>query len=179
MATQIVGIEEVDRFLAGIPKRYTKKFIQQAFRKAARPLVKRAKQLAPRKTGILRKSVGAVNAKKNSRQLPGVLVMPIQSKRFQAGTTKTGKATLRSVSKKKLKEGIVTKKDTSRAWYAHFLTGTASRQTKSTKAHRGRISGFNFMVNAFNATEAQVRDESQKAMIAIIQKEAKRKGFTS
>lgn len=172
---KVTGIKEVDVMLNSIDKRLSARFIKQGFRKAAKPLVKAAKQKAPSNTGLLRKSIGVKNAR--DKDEPGVLVMPIQSKRFQAATTKTGKATHKLVSNRKIKQGVVKRKDTTRSWYAHFLTGTKLRQTKRGRANRGSISGSNYMKQAYNETYQLVRDGAGDFVLQAAVKEARKRGF--
>lgn len=172
--TRITGIDKVYAFLERIPEKYSKRFITTAFKQASKPLVKQAKRNAPKQTGLLKKSIGVVKAR--SKNMPSVLVMPVQSKRFAAAKTKTGKHTLKAVSKKALKEGRVKRKDSSRAWYAHFLTGTRKRKTKK-GSNRGRISGINYMEDAQRATENEVERLSRQLIVKEIEKEAKKRGY--
>jgi hypothetical protein len=172
MATQVTGIKELDSFLKAIPKKYSDRFVVQASRKAAKPLVTTAKQLAPSDTGLLKKSIGIKKARKKAM----VLVMPVQSKRFQRAKTRKGKNTFKSVSKKAIKTGAVSKQDTGRPFYAHFQAGTAQRQNKK-GANRGQISGDNFMQKAYQQTQARVSGAMGDAMVAALQKEAKKRGY--
>ena len=64
---QVTGIKEVDAKLAKLPYTIQKKLIRKAMRKAAKPVVATARQLAPKDTGRLSRSI-KVKALKRSRK---------------------------------------------------------------------------------------------------------------
>jgi hypothetical protein len=56
----LTGYEEIDSVLRGLPNLYNHRILQAAHTEAAKPMVEKMKQLAPRRTGRLAKSPGVV-----------------------------------------------------------------------------------------------------------------------
>ncbi|UZS00265.1 HK97-gp10 family putative phage morphogenesis protein [Chondrinema litorale] len=66
---QIKGLENAQKLLKGLDGKFTKKVIENTFRKSAQPLVKKAKELAPKgPTGNLKKSIGIFVSKGSERK---------------------------------------------------------------------------------------------------------------
>jgi len=122
------GVKEIDAVLKGLNDQLSDKVIQAANIYASKPLVEKAKLLAPEgPTGHLVDSIGAVKdaAKLDSRAIGQVQVGP----RRRGGY---------------------------KGFAGHLVGyGTKERQTKK-GANRGKMIPNNFMEKAFNATKEEI-----------------------
>jgi HK97 gp10 family phage protein len=71
MRLEIIGIKEADAILNELSKRMQITIIRQGMRKAVKPTIAQAKANAPKRSGKLKKSIGAVNARDKSG-FPGI-----------------------------------------------------------------------------------------------------------
>ena len=67
-------INDLERLLP--PKRGTKTIVRQAMRKAMQPMLSKLKELVPKDTGQLRKSLALINGKGRRDSFPSVYVGP-------------------------------------------------------------------------------------------------------
>lgn len=160
---KLIGDDKVRNLLKGLDNKLNKKIIEGTFRKAARPLVRRAKSMAPvGQTGNLRKSIGVFVSRSSDRRSnlkAGLWVGPRTRGKYQG-------------------------------YHAHFIEfGTAQRQGPPNqkvifknrgvtvvikKRDRGRMKPNPFMVPAYNQTRGEVQqgifDNIEKIFLREIKK---------
>ena len=81
---EIKGINEIKDVLAGLPDKFGNKVVEDVLNKAAKPLIREAKQNASHSdvTGNLSKSIGAIKNKQEG-QTVGITVGPRRSKGYK------------------------------------------------------------------------------------------------
>lgn len=135
----ITGVKEIDDVFKGLPLQFQDKVLQSANLKSAKPLVEKAKLLAPEgPSGFLVDSIGAIRGSFNQvrslqREVGQVVVGPRRGGRYKG-------------------------------WHAHLVEyGTRSRVTKGRgrkrkyrNASRGTMPKKPFMEPAFNQTKSQM-----------------------
>jgi HK97 gp10 family phage protein len=166
---QILGMNELQRILKELPYQVRSKLVIQALMKSAEPMKQEAVNLAPKKTGKLKKAI--VIVKNGFEDTPGVMIAPTKGKRvendawyarFQEfGTSGFGKRkrSLSSVS-------------------ANLKTGKLLRKYKTTgyKMNGSGLPSVRFMQRAFDGSKEivlnSVHTELSKIVTKYLQKNA-------
>lgn len=126
---KVTGINEIDAVLKGLPDQVNNKVMQAANVYAAKPLIEKAKLLAPEgPTGSLVDSIGAIKSPSaSSTQGVG---------QIQVGPRRRG--------------GY-------KGFHGHLVEyGTKTRSTRTSNANRGRMTANPFMEKAFDQTKDEV-----------------------
>lgn len=144
MDVKLIGAEEIKRTLKDLPNAVSHKIQQSAHMQAAKPLVRRAQQLAPIHEGDLSESIGSVK--------------PVIKRAQFVGEVRVGPRRRRPY----------------RGQAGHLVEfGTKRRFTKS-GAHRGFMPKKPFMEPALNQTKIQVigiiRSEMAKSVVKQMKK---------
>lgn len=79
----IRGIDELSIILRKFPSRIEKKILKSSLRKASKVIVKRARNTVPVRTGNLRRSIGIVVNKTNSKSAPSMSIGPRKGKKLK------------------------------------------------------------------------------------------------
>jgi len=132
---ELVGDKELRAALKNMPEAFSDRVIGQGYMRAAKPLIEKEKELAPKgKTKNLVKSIGAYRATKSSRQSIGEV---------RAGPRRKG--------------GF-------KGFSGHLNEfGTKARRNKK-GANRGRMPMHPFVAPAFRATKDQVLERFKPEM---------------
>lgn len=148
---RVTGAKEIDDVLRGLPLYVSDKLLQNSFSDAAKPLVEKAKLIAPEgPTGNLVDSIGI----RKERSAKSLLARSVGE--IQVGPQRRGKY---------------------KGYAGHLVEyGTANRETKS-GADRGKMHPNPFMAPAFeqtkNIVEARINDSIGKKVTAFIRKRIK------
>lgn len=141
----VTGVAEIDKVLKALPKEMNHKILGAAHAGAAKPLVERAKLLAPEgPTGNLVDSIGVVKSNiKRANKLGEVVVGPRKRGRYKG--------------------------------YAGHLVEYGTRKRRTRKgANRGSMKPKPFMRPAFNQTkgivERQIGNEIGKVMVRTMRR---------
>lgn len=123
---QLTGVKEIDSVLKGLPDQINHRVLQAAHADAAKPLVDRAKTLAPNgRTFNLEKSIGVVKSSFSRAESLGEITIGPRRGSYKGNV-------------------------------AHLLEyGTRGRYTKS-GAYRGKVTAKPFMAPAWEATKETV-----------------------
>ena len=82
---ELTGVKEIDQVLREMPSQLTRKVLQSAARKAAKPMVADMKAKAPERTGALVKSIGVKALKSRVDNLRAVVVAGVRrGRRYKA-----------------------------------------------------------------------------------------------
>ncbi len=168
---EIKGIDELNKMLRDLPGKISRKLVFTALRKAAQPMKEEAVNLAPKRTGNIRRAMSIVQ--NGYEDLPGIMIAPTKGKRatydawyarFQEyGTSGFGgrKRSLTSVS-------------------VDLKKGAINRQYKTTgyKKRGAGLPAIRFMQRAFESKKEQVlssiNGELGKAIMNHLRKNAPR-----
>ena len=151
----VTGVNEIDKFLKGLPAKYSHRIVQAANAKAAKPLINAEKLLAPKSEGDLRDSIGVKKASiKRANAIGEIKVGPLYRK---GGRT---------------------------AHFFEFGTKQRQTKGKGkvyrAGANRGRITPKPFVEPAFNRTKGVVQDsivgELRKTTLAFANRTLKKFG---
>ena len=153
----VTGDKEIDKFLKGLPGKFSHRILQTANAKAAKPLINAEKLLAPKEEGDLRDSIGVKRASiKRANAVGEIKVGPLYRKGgrtahfFEFGTKQ--------------------RKTKGRGRYKVYRAG----------ANRGRIKPRPFVEPAFNKTKDTVKGaivgELKKVTISFANRTLKKFG---
>lgn len=129
---EIEGLGQLLDNLSNLPTKVEKRVTRKALNRAAKPVVRMAKTLVPRRTGLLRKSIG-VRPARISRKRGTAFVVVGPRRRFlgaprQVRSRETGK--VRTVTPVATKYAHLVERGTSRSRAYEFM-GMALRSTRA------------------------------------------------
>lgn len=122
----VTGVKEIDQVLRGLPKQLNHRVLGQAHAAAAKPLINKAKVMAPKRSGGLQKSIGAVKLSQKKATIVGEVHAGPRRGRGHKG------------------------------YAAHLVEFGTKKRTTKRGANRGVMSKKPFMEPSFQATKGQV-----------------------
>jgi HK97 gp10 family phage protein len=131
---ELMGDEELMRLLRSLPGKMSKKFVQDAWVKSAKPVKKAMKAALPEDTGTAKRAVTAIRGK--SYKTPTVFVGP------KKGRSKKSSGDAKQLKSAGASQRIVKQAISADAWYLKFLW----RGTKYITPRKG-MGGYEAAVN--------------------------------
>ena len=77
---EIIGMDEILRKLKKLPEKIQQRVVVGAVRASAKPIIKEARALVPKKTGTLKKSIGVVKRRSKDKNIVHFSIAPLRKK---------------------------------------------------------------------------------------------------
>lgn len=165
---KVEGYKEAVGIFRQLSVQLQKKLLRQALRKSARPIIQGAKMRAPKRTGLLRKSIRAISLRKD--RVPTVVPMAIAP---VFNVSKTGKVNafygrfVHNGTKTRYPRAVTRKKASVSKGSSVMVFKSARGDKVFTRSARG-LSPNPFMLNAFNtASDATVDVFGQELALSV------------
>lgn len=166
---KVEGYREAVGIFRQLSEQMQKKLLRQALRKSSRPIVQGAKSRAPKRTGLLRKSIRMISLRKD--RVPTIVPMAVAP---VFDVSKTGKVNAfygRFVhdGTKTRYPRAVTRKKARGSGGSRVLVFTGARGDKVFARSARGLSPNPFMLNAFNAASDMTVDVFGRELAASVE----------